>query len=157
MDFASIFGMTMSPLEIILRGSLIYWLLFLVFRFVLRRDIGSVTIADVLVLVLIADASQNAMAGEYKTVSEGVLLILTIVGWNYTLDWASYRFLSVRRLVSPPPLLLVRQGRVLHRNLQQELLTLDELNAKLRSQGIDDVKKVSKAYMEADGTISVLK
>lgn len=157
MELQSVFGMTMSPVEIVVRGTLVYWFLFLIFRFILRRDIGSVTIADVLVLILIADASQNAMAGEYRTVSEGALLIATIVGWNYTLDWASFRFPGLSRLVSPPPLLLVRHGKVLQRNLQQELMTPDELLSKLRSQGVEDVSVVRKAYMEPDGSISVLK
>lgn len=156
MEVSAVFGMTMSPVEIVVRGTAVYWLLFLIFRFILRRDIGSVTVADVLVLILIADASQNAMAGEYRTVSEGTLLIATIVGWNYALDWASFHSPWLSRLASPPPLLLVRHGRVLKRNLQQELLTTDELMSKLRSQGVDDVSKVRKAYMESDGTISVL-
>lgn len=156
MEVSAVFGMTMSPVEIVVRGTAVYWLLFLIFRFILRRDIGSVTVADVLVLILIADASQNAMAGEYRTVSEGTLLIATIVGWNYALDWASFHSPWLSRLASPPPLLLVRHGRVLMRNLQQELLTTDELMSKLRSQGVDDVSKVRKAYMESDGTISVL-
>lgn len=149
--------MTMSPVEIVIRGTVVYWLLFLIFRFILRRNIGSVTIADVLVLILIADASQNAMAGEYRTVSEGALLIATIVGWNHTLDWASFRSPWVSRLVSPPPLLLVRHGKVLQRNLQQELITTDELLSKLREHGVEDVSRVRKAYMEPDGSISVLK
>jgi len=102
MSLAGLFDMTMSPGEIVMRGTAIYWFLFLIFRFVLRRDIGSVTIADVLLLVLIADAAQNAMAGEYKTVSEGMLLISTIVAWNYVLDWGSYRYPAFRRLVSRP-------------------------------------------------------
>ncbi len=157
MELQAVFGMTMSPLEIVVRGTAVYWLLFLIFRFVLRRDIGSVTIADVLVLILIADASQNAMAGEYRTVSEGSLLIATIVGWNYLLDWASFRVPWLSRLASPPPLLLVRHGKVLLHNLQQELLTTDELLSKLRAQGVEDVKVVRKAYMEPDGSISVLK
>lgn len=157
MDLEAIFGMTMSPVEIVVRGTAVYWFLFLVFRFVLRRDIGSVTIADVLVLILIADASQNAMAGEYRTVSEGTLLISTLVGWNYALDWASFRFPRLGRLISPPPLLLVRHGKVLQRNLRQELMSTEELLSKLRSQGVDDVKAVRKAYMEPDGSISVIK
>lgn len=157
MELEAVFGMTMSPVEIVIRGTVVYWLLFLIFRFILRRDIGSVTIADVLVLILIADASQNAMAGEYRTVSEGALLIATIVGWNHTLDWASFRSPWVSRLVSPPPLLLVRHGKVLQRNLQQELITTDELLSKLREHGVEDVSRVRKAYMEPDGSISVLK
>lgn len=153
----ALFGVTTSPIEIVIRGTAVYWFLFLIFRFVLRRDIGSVTIADVLVLILIADASQNAMAGEYRTLSEGALLISTIVAWNYGLDWASFRWSWLSRLISPPPLLLVRHGRVLQRNLQQELITTDELLSKLRAQGVEDVSKVRKAYMEPDGSISVLK
>lgn len=153
----ALFGVTTSPIEIVIRGTAVYWFLFLIFRFVLRRDIGSVTIADVLVLILIADASQNAMAGEYRTLSEGALLISTIVAWNYALDWASFRWTWLGRLIRPPPLLLVRHGRVLQRNLQQELITTDELLSKLRSQGVEDVSKVRKAYMEPDGSISVLK
>ncbi len=153
----ALFGVTTSPIEIVIRGTAVYWFLFLIFRFVLRRDIGSVTIADVLVLILIADASQNAMAGEYRTLSEGALLISTIVARNYALDWASFRWPWLSRLISPPPLLLVRHGRVLQRNLQQELITTDELLSKLRSQGVEDVSKVRKAYMEPDGSISVLK
>ena len=82
---------------------------FLLFRFVLRRDVGSIAIADILLLVLIADASQNAMAGGYTTVAEGCVLVATIAGWNYLLDWASYRFRVVRRLVEAPPLPLVRR------------------------------------------------
>ena len=74
-----------------LRGTLVYWLLFLIFRFVLRRDVGAVGIADILLLVIVADAAQNAMSGGYDTFSEGAILVLTIVGWNWLLDFLSYR------------------------------------------------------------------
>ena len=67
----------MNPLELVVRGTAMYWVLFLLFRFVLRRDVGSIAIADVLLLVL-ADASQNAMAGGYETVSDGVELMAAL-------------------------------------------------------------------------------
>ncbi len=73
-DLGALFGFHVHPLEIVLRGSAVYWFLFLLFRFVLRRDAGALGIADILLLVLIADASQNAMAGGYDTIAEGVLL-----------------------------------------------------------------------------------
>jgi len=60
---AGLFAFDVSPLELVLRGTLVYWLLFLIFRFIMRRDVGAVGIADILLLVIIADASQNAMAG----------------------------------------------------------------------------------------------
>jgi len=73
-------------------------------RFVLRRDVGSIAIADVLLLVLIADAAQNAMAGGYQTITEGMLLVATIAGWNDLLDWLAFRVRWIRRWIAPPPL-----------------------------------------------------
>ena len=157
MDWASLFRFEMNPLELVVRGSLMYWFIFLLFRFVLRRDVGSIAIADILLLVLIADASQNALAGGYTSVAEGCLLVATIAGWNYALDWASYQFKVVRRIVEPPPLPLIRRGHVLRANLRQEMLTLDDLYAKLREQGIEDVHQVKAAFMESDGMISVVR
>jgi len=157
MNFEELFRFDMSPLELIVRGTVLYWFLFALFRFVLRRDAGSIAITDILLLVLIADASQNAMAGGYDSISEGIVLVATIAGWNWLLDWAAWRFPAVRRLVEPPPLQLVREGRVQRENLRRELLTIDELKSKLREQGIDDISKVRSAYMEGDGSISVIR
>ena len=154
---ADLFELSVPPWELIVRGTFTYWFLFAIFRFVLRRDVGSVGIADVLLLVLIADASQNAMSGGYETVSDGAVLVTTIVGWNYALDWATYRFAAVRRIVEPPALMLVRDGRVLRRNLRQEFITMDELRAQLRLAGVDDIADVKSARMEPDGQISVVK
>ena len=157
MDWAGLFRFEMNPLELVLRGTLMYWFIYLLFRFVLRRDVGSIAIADILLLVLIADASQNAMAGSYTTVSEGCVLVATIAGWNYALDWASYHVEWVRRLAEAPPLPLIRHGRVLRANLRHEMLTLDDLHAKLREQGVEDVRQVKAAFMESDGMISVVR
>lgn len=153
----ALFALEVPVWEIVLRGTLVYWFLFLIFRFIVRRDVGSVAIADVLLLVLIADASQNAMAGGYKTVSEGALLVATIVSWNYLLDWASFRFEWVRRLAEPPPLPLVWRGRILYRNLRKEFLPVEELKAHLRQKGIEDLSQVKAAYMESDGSLSVIR
>ena len=65
MDFDTYFGITMNPAELVIRGTLVYWFLFLIFRFVMRRGTGALGIADLLLLVLLADASQNAMSGGY--------------------------------------------------------------------------------------------
>jgi len=152
-----LFVFHVSAWELVARGTAMYWFLFLIFRFVLRRDVGAVAIADVLLLVLIADASQNAMSGGYQTVAEGCLLVGTIVGWNYLLDWASYRFEPVRKLAEPPPLPLIWRGRILHRNLRKEFLPVADLMGKLRQEGVDDVAHVKAAYMESDGQISVVR
>ena len=156
-ELMSLFAISVSPLELIVRGSVMYWFLFLIFRFILRRDVGSIAISDVLLLVIVADASQNAMAGQYETITDGMILVATIVGWNYLLDWAAFRFEGVHRLLSAPKLPLIRHGRILHRNLRQEFLNMDDLMSELRKQGIESVRDVKHAYMEGDGKISVLR
>ncbi len=156
-DIAQLLRFDVSPLELIVRGSVMYWLLFLLFRFVLRRDTGSIAVADILLLVLIADASQNAMAGSYTSVSEGAVLVSTLVGWNWLLDWASFRFNTVRRFVEPPPLVLVRHGRLIPRNMRREYVTVPELMASLRAHGIEKLAEVRMARMESDGGISVIR
>lgn len=154
---AELFAFDLSPWEIVARGSATYWLLFLLFRFVLRRDAGALGIADILLLVLIADASQNAMSGGYRSLSEGALLVVTIAGWNWMMDAAAWRFAAVRRFTEPAPLVLVRHGQLLRRNMRREFITSAELMALLRSQGVDKLADVRIARMEPDGRISVIR
>ena len=98
-DWGELFGLSMPALELVIRGSATYWFLFLLFRFVLRRDIGSIGITDVLFVVIIADAAQNAMAGEYKSITDGFILIATIAAWNVLLDWLNFKFLTLRSVI----------------------------------------------------------
>ena len=153
---SELFRLGVDPLELVLRGTLMYWFLFLLFRFVLTRDVGSIGIADVLLLVLIADASQNAMAGSYNTVAEGCILVSTIAGWNYALDWLAYHFPLVRRLAEPPVLVLVKNGRVNRRAMRREMVTNEELMAKLREHGYEHLNQVKAVRMESDGEITVV-
>jgi uncharacterized membrane protein YcaP (DUF421 family) len=143
--------------ELVLRGTLVYWLLFLIFRFVLRRDVGAVGIADILLLVIVADAAQNAMSGGYDTFSEGAILVLTIVAWNWLLDFLAWRFAVVRRFASPARLTLIHRGIAQRRNLRREFITMEELHQKLREQGIEKLSDVKAAYLEGDGQISVIR
>jgi hypothetical protein len=84
-DWRAMLVPTGSLPELIVRGSLMYRLILAGFR-VFRRDAGSLSVSDLLVVVLIADAAQNGMAGEYKSVTEGVVVVATIFAWNYALD-----------------------------------------------------------------------
>lgn len=157
LNWSDIFGVSVSPWELIIRGSAMYLFLFLLFRVVIRRRVGAVGMADILILVIVADAAQNAMSGEYKTVTEGAILVGTIIAWNVIIDWVNYHVPALQPWLEAPPLLLVDNGRILHRNLRHEYVTEDELKSKLREQGVDDVKQVAKAHMESDGTVSVIK
>lgn len=156
MDWKSIFSLDVPVFEIILRGSAIYIALFILLRIVLKRQTGSLGMTDLLLITLIADASQNAMAGEYKSLSSGIVLVCTIIFWSYALDWLGYRFSWFQRLTEPPPLALIKEGKLLRRNMRHELITEDELLSHLREEGVDDWEKVKEAFIESDGHISVV-
>jgi uncharacterized membrane protein YcaP (DUF421 family) len=156
-DWREIFVPQASLAGVIVRGTLTYLLLFLILRFFLKRQTGVIGIADLLVVVLVADAAQNAMAAEYKSITEGALLVFTIVFWNYAVDWLGYRFPALQRFVRPPPLQLIKDGRMLVRNMCQEMITAEELNSQLRQQGIESCDEVKEAYIEGDGRISIIK
>jgi uncharacterized membrane protein YcaP (DUF421 family) len=155
-DWHGLLVPTGSPLELVLRASLMYLLILAGFR-IFRRDAGSLSVSDLLVVVLIADAAQNGMAGEYKSLTEGVIVVATIFAWNYALDWLAYRSRFVYWLLHPPPLLLVRNGQILARNLRAELITKGDLLEQLREQGVEDVRSVKKCYLESDGKMSVIR
>ena len=155
MDFLVQFQV--PPWQLIVRGTLIYWFLFLLFRFALRRDAGSLGIADILFVVLVADAAQNGLAGEYKSVGEAMLLIGTVAGWNYFIDWMAFRYRWFARFAEPRVVTLVQQGRLQRKNLQRELLTEEELSSHLRQNGVDDIKEVERVLVEPNGHISVLR
>jgi uncharacterized membrane protein YcaP (DUF421 family) len=155
-DWQAVFVPTVPLLEIVLRGTLVYLMLFIMLR-VLRRETGGLGIADVLVIVLIADASQNAMANEYKSITEGVVLVATIAFWDYTLDFLGYHFPRFRRFVRPAPLPLIKAGKLLRKNMRQEMITEEELLGQLREQGVESPNEVKKCFLEGDGRISVIK
>ena len=156
-DWSELFGVTVSPWELVIRGTAVYWFLVIVFRVVLRRDAGSVGMADILLFVIIADAAQNAMAGEYRTITEGFILLATIIGWNQLIDYLGFRYPKIRNLFEPEEVRLIANGRVFWKNLRKEHIGEVELMAALREQGVDDVKQVKAAILEADGKISVIK
>ena len=157
MDLAALFAVNVSPWELIFRGSVMYWFLFLVFRFLLRRDVGSIGVADVLLVVLIADASQNAMTADYTTLSEGLILVSTLIVWNYLLDWLVFNVKALERIIEPPPLQLVRRGRIVRKHLRAELVTVAELWSHLREAGIESPADVKSACLESDGKLSVIR
>lgn len=142
--------------ELFLRGSFMYALILFGMR-IFRRGGGSLSTADLLVVVLIADAAQNAMASEYRSITEGAVLVATIFFWNYSLDWLCYRYPRVHRLLSPKPLLLIKNGRLHLRNLRSEMLTKADLAEQLREQGIEDFSQVKQCCLESDGHLSVIR
>lgn len=154
-DWNALFVPTLPIGEIVLRGTAVYLFLFVLMR-TLRREAGHIGIADLLVVVLIADAAQNAMAGGYRSITEGAILVATIALWDYILGGLSYRVPSLRRMLKPAPLLLIENGRMLQQNMKRQLIQEAELMGLLREQGIRSVGEVKQCYLEGDGRISVI-
>ena len=154
--WADLFIPSHSVAEMVVRGTLMYLALFLILRFVVHRQRSAIGISDVLVIVLIADAAQNAFAKEYRSITEGVVLVLTIILWNLCLDWLEYHWRPIAWLVRPPPVCLVRDGRFLTAALRSEMLTREEVLAQAREQGILRVNQIKLAQMEPSGNISFI-
>lgn len=147
-DWKQAFLPQTSLLEIFLRGTLVYLGLFTILRVVLKRQRGGFGVSDLLVIVLIADAAQNAMAGNYTSVPDGIMLVVVIVFWALALDWLGYHFPAVQRFVHPPALVLFKNGDFLRHNLKKEFITQDELESQLRLQGIESLEEVDRIYLE---------
>lgn len=154
-DWHAMFVPSLSLLEIFLRGTLTYWVIYLCMR-LFRRGTGQLSISDLLLITMISDAAQNAMAGTYNSVVEGAVLILTLVFWDFAIDWMGYKKVIFGKFAKPDPVLLVRNGRLLHKNMEKELIDEDELTALLREKDVDDYSKVKTCYLEATGNISVI-
>lgn len=155
-DWAELFVLKQSVLEIFIRGTIMYLSIFLLLRGVLRRQVGMIEIPDILMIVLLADAAQNGMTGDYRSVTAGVLTVGVIAFWNVALDWLAYRWAPLRRLVTPAPIPLVANGRIVHRHMRREGITEEDLWSRLRAHGIDDLRHIKAAYLEANGDISVI-
>lgn len=155
-DWQSMFVPTESLFEIFLRGTIMYLVMFALLR-IFRRQAGSVGIADLLVIVVIADAAQNGMAGDSKSVTEALILIGTIIFWDFFLDWLGFKSKFFRKILEPEKLKVVENGKFLRENMRKELITAEELNSQMREQGIEDIAEVKVAYLESDGHFSFIK
>ena len=146
-----------SLFETVVRGIVTYFSIFILLRVILRGRTSAVAMSDLLVLVLIADAAQNAMASEYHSVTNGIVLVATIVLCSFATDWVAFRVAAVRKFVHPERKRLVADGRVMRKVLEEELMTEDELLTQIRLNGVEDVSEVKAAYLEGNGEVSVIK
>lgn len=155
-DLGKVFGPDVNLLEIVLRGVLMYVAIFILLRVLMRGRTGA-SLADLLVLVIIADAAQNAISAGYQSFTAGLVLVTTIIGCSTALDWLAHRMPAIDRFVNPERKPLIVNGRVLRKTLDQEWITESELMSQLRLNGVEELSKVKAAYLEPTGEISVIK
>ena len=143
--------------EKVIRPVLIYVALLVAFRFMSKRDLTQNTTFDLLILLLLSNIVQNALIGEDNSVlgalAGGVTLLLLSTGLN---RWTA-KSLKVRRILEGEPILLVHNGRLLDDNLTKYAVSRPDLNAGLRGQNMITLADVRYAFLELDGTISVIR
>ncbi len=156
-DWKGVFSPERSLAEMILRGTIMYFVIVTLLRIVVKRQTGSIASTDVLVIVLIAEIAGPGFMANATTVTEAVMLVATVLGWSWVVDRLAYRFRGVERLLDAEPVILIKDGRMIVANMRAELVSKTELITHLRKNGIADIGEVREAYMEADGEISLLR
>ena len=143
--------------ELLLRGSLVYLVLFLIFRLSGKRQVGQLTPFDLVLLLIISNAVQNAMVGPDTSLLGGLIVALVLIVWNRLLGYLSTRSRRMERLIEDRPEVVVHRGRVYEDVLHRNDISLDELRAALRRNGAFDLSEVEYALLETNGALSVKK
>ena len=151
-------GNLASPLvEIALRTTVIYALVLIGIRVAGKREVGQMTPFDLVLLLLIANAVQNAMTGPDTSVTGGLVAAATLLGLNTLVTRVVLRNRRARRWVQGSPTLLIHDGKMIPEHLAREQLSSEEIHQALREHGVATVAEVQLAVLEIDGSISVLK
>ena len=142
--------------ELVARGALTYFFLLIILRLTGKRQVGQLAPFDLVLLLILSNAVQNAMNGGDNSVTAGVLLSVTLVGLNGLVSQATYRSKWLEALVEGRPKVLIHNGRLYDDVLRAQRLTHHELMAALRRGGCCDVAAVHVAILENNGQISVV-
>jgi uncharacterized membrane protein YcaP (DUF421 family) len=148
--------MSSQLLDIVLRSAVVYLVVVLGLRLLGKKHVAQLSIVDLVLILLISNAVQNAMVGENSTLLGGIVAAATLLVLNALLTYLLYRSPAADRLFEGTPTLLVHNGFVIHDHLSREMITEEELERVVREHGIASLRDVKIAVMEVDGTVSVV-
>jgi len=143
-------------LDIALRTSVVYLALLGGFRLTGKRQLGQLSVFDLVLLLVIANAVQNAMVGPDTSVAGGLVAAAVLLVWHRVIGYMRRRSPRVARLLGGSPEVLISEGRVLGEALAREGFTEEELLQALREHGVVGPDEVRLAVLEPDGTVSVI-
>ena len=147
--------MDLPAANLVLRASVVYVATLLLLRISGKRQMGQMAATEFVAILLISNAVQNAMNGGDNSLSGGLLQALTLIVLSTLISVLTYRSRFFSALFEGTPTVLIHKGKVIARNLKKERLSLEELRALLRKQGIMHIHDVHSAILEADGTLSL--
>ena len=147
----------LTLVNIVVRTAIVYVAVLVGLRLTGKREVGQMTPFDLVLLILIANAVQNAMTGPDNSVTGGLVAAGTLLVLNFLLSHLVFRNRRLRRIVEGTPTILIRSGEMIMKNLGSEHITPDELRQSLREHGVPTPEEVGLAVLEIDGSISVLR
>jgi len=142
--------------SVALRTAAVYVAILIGLRLAGKREIGQMTVFDLVVLLLLANAVQNAMVGPDTSLLGGIIAAAVLLIVNTALARLRLHSTRLRRLVEGTPTLLVLRGEVIVQHMQREGLDEETLEAALREHGVASLREVEMAVLEIDGSISVV-
>lgn len=142
--------------EVALRTAIVYVFLVVAIRVTGKREVGQMSVLELVVILIISDAVQNSMVGENTSVWSGLVAVTVLLTLDIVLHALTGRSRRARRAIEGEPRLLVRDGRVLEHAMRQEGIDIDDIRTAVRAHGIDNLRDVRLAVLETDGSISVI-
>jgi uncharacterized membrane protein YcaP (DUF421 family) len=142
--------------SVALRTAIVYVCLVIGFRLAGKREAGQLSTLDLVVLLVIANAVQNAMVGENVSLVGGLLAAAVILGLDRGLHLLTERNRTFGRALEGEPSLLVRNGRMLEATMRREGISGDELGLALRQHGLLSAEQAAYVFLETNGQISVI-
>jgi uncharacterized membrane protein YcaP (DUF421 family) len=142
--------------EIVLRTLVVYVVVLSLLRLGGKRELGTMSPADLVVILIIANAVQNSMNGGDVSLIGGLMSAATLVGMNLLLGRLGRGFPVLGRLVVEEPTLLLQDGQPIKKNMDSEHVDVADIEMAAREHGIDDLKEVAAAVLEVDGSISII-
>lgn len=145
-----------AVLMIIFSSAVIYLFIIFGIRIFGKKELSQLSVIDLVFILLISNAVQNAMVGNNTTLWGGIIAALTLFLVNYVFKNIFFKSKKLSELIQGSPLMLVYHGRVLEKHLKESKLSHDELEAAIREHGVENIADVDLAVLEVDGNISVL-
>ena len=151
-----LFDLTVPWYVIILRTFVVYIVVLILLRAAGKRELGQMTPFDLVVILIIANAVQNAMTGGDNSLIGGIIAAATLTAVNIAVGRWGSRLPGFRRLVVSQPTLLLRDGKPIKEAMERERVDIEELEMAARQHGIADLDEVTAAVLEEDGSISII-
>lgn len=131
--------------------------MFIVLRIWGKKHLGEMTAFDFILLLFMSEAVQNSLVDDEKSITGGVVVIMTFIFWNVLVNRLSYKFPRFEKFIDGRPKILIRDGKLFRQIMEKEQMTDQELHQALREQGVLDIEKVKQATIETNGHISVVR